>query len=115
MTTPVDSAQEPAKNAARQELILLYVLAAIQFTHILDFMIVMPLGPRLMEIFQITPSQFGIVVSTYTCSAGLFGLIAAWFLDRFDRKVALLWLYVGFGIGTLACALAPNFHFLVAA
>jgi predicted MFS family arabinose efflux permease len=100
---------------AGQERILLFVLAAIQFTHILDFMIVMPLGPRLMEIFRITPSQFGLIVSTYTFSAGLFGLVAAWFLDRFDRKRALLCMYVGFGIGTVACALAPNYHFLVAA
>jgi predicted MFS family arabinose efflux permease len=100
---------------AKQERILLYVLAAIQFTHILDFMIVMPLGPRLMEIFRITPAQFGLIVSTYTFSAGLFGLVAAWFIDRFDRKRALLWLYAGFGVGTLACALAPNYHFLVAA
>lgn len=94
---------------------LLYVLAAIQFTHILDFMIVMPLGPRLMEIFAITPSQFGLIVSTYTFSAGLMGLVAAWFLDRIDRKHALLWLYGGFALGTLACAVAPSFHFLVAA
>ncbi|MDB5050720.1 MAG: sugar transporter [Fibrobacteres bacterium] len=99
----------------RQENVLLYVLAAIQFTHILDFMIVMPLGPRLMEIFRITPAQFGLIVSTYTFSAGLFGLIAAWFLDRFDRKRALLCLYGGFGLGTLACAFAPNYHFLVVA
>lgn len=94
---------------------MLYVLAAIQFTHILDFMIVMPLGPRLMEIFKITPAQFGFIVSTYTFSAGLFGLVAAWFIDRFDRKRALLWLYAGFGLGTLLCAIAPNYYALVAA
>ncbi len=99
----------------RQEMILLYALSAMQFTHILDFMIVMPLGPRLMDIFKISPSQFGLIVSTYTFSAGFFGLVAAWFLDRFDRKQALLWLYGGFGLGTVACALAPTFHFLVAA
>lgn len=99
----------------RQERFLLWTLAAIQFTHILDFMIVMPLGPRFMEIFSITPAQFGIMVSTYTCSAGLFGLVAAWFIDRYDRKQALLWCYAGFGLGTLACALAPNFALLVAA
>ncbi len=96
-------------------MILLYMLAIMQFTHILDFMIVMPLGPRLMDIFKITPSQFGLIVSTYTFSAGGFGLVAAWFLDRFDRKKALMFLYAGFGIGTLACAFAPSFHFLVAA
>ena len=106
-----DSFPLPPEN----ERILLYVLAAIQFTHILDFMIVMPLGPRLMAIFSISPSQFGLVVSTYTFSAGLMGVVAAWFLDRFDRKKALLCLYGGFAAGTLACALAPSFPFLVAA
>ena len=100
---------------AREEKFLLYVLAAIQFTHILDFMIVMPLGPRFIEIFAITPAQFGFLVSTYTFSAGLFGLVAAWFLDRFDRKPALLWLYGGFALGTLLCAVAPNYYALVAA
>lgn len=100
---------------AKEEKFLLYVLAAIQFTHILDFMIVMPLGPRLMGIFAITPAQFGFIVSTYTFSAALFGLIAAWFLDRFDRKRALLWLYGGFAIGTLLCAVAPNYYAMVAA
>lgn len=99
----------------KEEKFLLYVLAAIQFTHILDFMIVMPLGPRLMGIFAITPAQFGFIVSTYTFSAGLFGLIAAWFLDRFDRKRALLWLYGGFAVGTFLCAVAPDYHLLVAA
>jgi predicted MFS family arabinose efflux permease len=100
---------------AKEEKFLLYVLAAIQFTHILDFMIVMPLGPRLMDIFAITPAQFGFIVSTYSFSAGLFGLVAAWFIDRFDRKRALLWLYGGFAIGTLLCALAPNYYAMVAA
>ena len=111
--TPVSTSQFPLPR--KQEMILLYALAAMQFTHILDFMIVMPLGPRLMEIFKITPSQFGLIVSTYTISAGAFGLVAAWFLDRFDRKQALLWLYAGFGLGTVACALSPSFPFLVAA
>ncbi len=87
----------------------------MQFTHILDFMIVMPLGPRLMEIFRITPSQFGVIVSAYTFSAGFFGLLAAGVLDRFDRKTALLTLYCGFGVATIACALAPSYHFLVLA
>lgn len=93
----------------------MWTLAAIQFTHILDFMIVMPLGPRFMEIFAITPGQFGFMVSIYTWSAGLCGLAAAGFIDRFDRKKALLCLYAGFALGTLACALAPNYAFLVAA
>jgi predicted MFS family arabinose efflux permease len=99
----------------REEKFLLYMLAAIQFTHIVDFMIIMPLGPRLIPLFRITPAQFGLIVSTYTFSAGLFGLVAAWFLDRFDRKAALLWLYGGFAVGTLCCGLAPNYPALVVA
>ena len=100
---------------AREEKRLLYVLSLIQFTNLVDFLIMMPLGPRLTEAFRITPAQFGVAVSTYTFSAGFFGLVAAWFMDRFDRKHALLCLYGGFGMGTLACGLAPTFNFLLAA
>ena len=75
------------KNSER---FVLVVLTAIQFTNILDFVIMMPLGPQLMRIFSISPQQFGFVVSAYTLSAGVSGFLAAFFLDRFDRKKALL-------------------------
>lgn len=94
---------------------LLSVLALVQFTHVLDFVIMMPLGIHLMRIFDITPSQFGLSVSAYTFSAGIFSLISAFFVDKFDRKKTLLTLYIGFIIGTLCCALAPSFHFLLLA
>ncbi|MDB6026809.1 MAG: sugar transporter [Verrucomicrobiales bacterium] len=99
----------------RQEKFLLFILAAIQFTTIVDFLIVLPLGPQYMRVFKISPAQFGLMVSAYAISAGIFGIIAGFFLDRFDRKRALLWLYSGFTLGTLCCALAPNYHLLVAA
>lgn len=88
---------------------LLFLLAAIQFTHITDFMIMMPLGPQLMRDLSITPAQFGSLVSAYTISAGLVGLAAAPFMDRFDRRQLLLWTYAGFILGTLACALSHSF------
>jgi predicted MFS family arabinose efflux permease len=88
---------------------LLLVLAAIQFTHITDFMIMMPLGPQLMRDLGISPAQFGSLVSAYTISAGLVGLAAAPFMDRFDRRKLLLWMYAGFTLGTLACALSHGF------
>ena len=69
-----------------KEKALLFTLAVIQFSHITDFMILMPLGPQLMEAFEISPSQFALLVSTYTFSAGLSGFIGAFFIDRFDRK-----------------------------
>ena len=97
------------------ERLLLFVLAAIQFTTIVDFVIIMPLGPQYMRVFEIGPSQFGKIVSSYAISAGISGIAAGFFLDRFDRKRALLTLYLGFAIGTLFCALAPTYHLLVVA
>lgn len=97
------------------ERFILVVLTAIQFTNILDFVIMMPLGPQLMRIFSISPQQFGFVVSAYTFSAGASGFAAAFFLDRFERKEALLTLYAGFAVGTFLCAVAPTYWFLVGA
>jgi predicted MFS family arabinose efflux permease len=94
---------------------LLLLLAAIQFTVIVDFLIIMPLGPQYMRVFSITPGQFGIIVSAYAISAGVSGMVSGLFLDRTDRRTALLWLYLGFTIGTLLCALAPNYPLLAAA
>ncbi|MFN3529666.1 MAG: MFS transporter [Bacteroidia bacterium] len=93
---------------------LLIVLAAIQFTNILDFMIMMPLGPQLMRIFDISPAQFSALVSAYTFSAGIVGFAAAFFIDRFERRSMLLMVYAGFILGTLACALSPGYTWLLA-
>jgi predicted MFS family arabinose efflux permease len=95
--------------------LLLLVLAAVQFTHVMDFMIIMPLGRRYQEAFGIGPSQFGYLVAAYGFSAGLAGLLAAQFIDRFDRKTGLLFLYAGFTVGTLLCAAAPNYPALLVA
>jgi predicted MFS family arabinose efflux permease len=91
------------------------VLAFLQFTIILDFMIMAPLGAMLMPALNITPSQFGWVVSVYAFSAGASGLLAAGFADRFDRKTLLLFFYCGFVLGTLLCGVAPTFWFLLMA
>jgi predicted MFS family arabinose efflux permease len=93
---------------------LLLVLAAIQFTNILDFMIMMPLGPQLMRIFDISPAKFSALVSAYTFSAGVVGFAAAFFIDRFERKSMLKWVYAGFVLGTFACALSPGYGWLLA-
>ncbi len=99
----------------KKEKILLFLLACINFTHIMDFMIMMPLGNYLMPLFNINPQQFSLIVSAYTFSAGIIGFSAAFFVDRFDRKKVLLLGYSGFIIGTFACAFAPNYEFLVIA
>jgi len=94
---------------------LLLLLAAVQFTHILDFMVMMPLGEQLMREFAIGPGKFSHLVAAYTLSAGTVGLLTAPFMDRFDRRKILLFAYAGFTFGTLACALSKNFESLLTA
>jgi predicted MFS family arabinose efflux permease len=96
-----------------KEKALLLTLAVIQFSHITDFMILMPLGPQLMKAFNILPSQFALLVSTYTFSAGISGFIGAFFIDRFDRKTAILTMASGFAIGTLACGFTETYYELL--
>jgi len=92
---------------------LLFILAAVQFCHIIDFMIIMPLGKTIMETFSISPGQFAWVVSAYAGAALTGNLISTAFIDRFDRRSALLFLFCGFTIGTLACAFAPSYILLL--
>lgn len=96
-----------------KEKIVLLLLAALNFTHILDFMIMMPLGNYLMPYFNISSQQFSMLVAAYTFSAGISGFLAAFFVDNFDRKKVLLFGYIGFLIGTLCCALSPTYTFLL--
>jgi predicted MFS family arabinose efflux permease len=91
------------------------ILSFLQFTIILDFMIMSPLGATIMPVLKISPSQFGVAVSVYAFAAGVSGLIAASFADKFDRKKLLLVFYAGFLAGTLLCGIAPTYHFLLAA
>src|SRR6185436_1473878 len=90
-------------------------LAVIQFTVILDFLIIIPLEHQYTRVFNIGPTQFGLLVAAYGISAGIAGIAAGFFLDRFDRKKAMLWLYLGFTVGTLFCAMATTYETLVAA
>ena len=99
----------------RREHWLLLTLASIQFTSVLDFMIMMPLGPQLTQLFDISAGQFGFLVSAYTFAAGLSGLLAATYIDRFGRKRMMLTLYPLFGIAALACSLAPTYGWLITA
>jgi predicted MFS family arabinose efflux permease len=99
----------------KRERWLLLTLASIQFTSVLDFMIMMPLGPQLTELFGISAGEFGFLVSAYTFAAGLSGLLAATYIDRFGRKRMMLTLYPLFGAAALACSIAPTFAWLMMA
>lgn len=105
----------PLSTLPPRERFLLWVLASVQFTHIVDFMVMMPLGPQFTRVFGLSDAQFGLLVSAYTLAAGASGLGASLFIDRFDRKRALLALYASFALATLACGLAPSYALLMAA
>ena len=94
---------------------VIFILAITQFTVILDFMVMSPMGDILMKSLSMSPSQFGIAVSAYAFSAGISGLLTAGFADKFDRKKLLLFFYIGFIIGTVLCGVVDTYELLVAA
>lgn len=99
----------------KKERTILVLLAALNFTHILDFMIMMPLGNYLIDYFGISTMQFSILVGAYSIAAFFSGLAIAMFTDKFDRKQSLLFAYIGFVLGTIACGFAPSYGLLLAA
>lgn len=111
--------QQPEKNIAEPfsayQLLVIALLALLQFTIVLDFMVLAPLGDFLMKSLSMSPKGFGLVVSSYAFSAGASGILAAGFADKFDRKKLLLFFYSGFIVGTLCCALATNYEMLLGA
>jgi predicted MFS family arabinose efflux permease len=113
LAAPIDDAPELERGFSRYQSFLVALLAFVQFTIILDFIIMSPLGAILMPALDITAAQFGVAVSAYAFSAGISGVLAAGFADKFDRKRLLLFFYVGFTAGTTLCALAPNYHVLL--
>lgn len=107
--------QPVASKFTTYQILVVFMLAATQFTVLLDFMVMSPLGDILMKSLKLRPQDFGIVVSAYAFSAGLSGLLTAGFADKFDRKRLLLFFYIGFIAGTVCCGLAHTYTQLVAA
>jgi predicted MFS family arabinose efflux permease len=99
----------------RYQVFIIAILSILQFTVILDFMVLSPLGAMLLPTLHITTAQFGLVVSAYAFSAGASGILAAGFADKYDRKQLLVFFYAGFLVGTVFCALAPTYEFLLVA
>lgn len=105
---------QPTSQSSHEKTILL-LLSSIQFAHVVDFMIMMPLGPQLMRLFSLSPSQFGHIVSAYGISSGIAGLVVAPFIDRYDRKLFLAVCLVGLFAGTLMCGFANSANMLIVA
>ena len=113
MTELIADQPPPDRGFTRYQSLLVALLAFVQFTVILDFTIMSPLGAIIMPALDISAGQFGVAVSAYAFSAGISGILSAGFADRFDRKRLLLFFYVGFTLGTALCALAPTYHVLL--
>jgi len=113
--TLCSQAKKRSTSMSKNERLIIALLAAINFTHILDFMIMMPLGNYLMPYFKISPQQFTFLVGAYTLTAGISGFAAAFFVNNYDRKKVLLYGYAGFLLGSIACGIAPTFELLLGA
>nr|URW68776.1 tetracycline resistance MFS efflux pump [uncultured bacterium] len=109
-TAVKQTAPLPAVSFTGYQKFVIVILALVQFTVVLDFMILSPLGDILMKTMGMTTGQFGSVVSAYAISAGISGFLTAGFADKFDRKKLLMFFYVGFIIGTLFCGIANSYH-----
>jgi len=105
----------PQAVLARNERAMLLILAGIQFCHVLDFMIMMPLGPFLISALDISTDEFALLVASYSFSAAAAGLLIAPVVDRFERKRFLLVIFLAFAVATLLCALSPGFITLLLA
>jgi predicted MFS family arabinose efflux permease len=115
MTADPSASRPTPPELTRAEWGLILVLVAVQFTHMVDFVIVMPLGDRLIRELQITEPQFGWIVSVYAWAAGIASLLASAVMDRFDRRKVLLVMYAGFTVSTLLCGLADSYPMMLVA
>jgi len=111
---PASATPIPGAFSSYQKFVVA-ILAFLQFTIVLDFMMLAPLGALVIPALKITPSQFGLVVSMYAFSAGVSGVLTAGFADRYDRKKLLLFFYSGFLVGTLLCGVASTYAMLLLA
>src|SRR5215208_2344674 len=93
--------------------LVIALLAVVQVTIVLDCMVMAPLGDLLMKSMHLKAVQFASAVSAYAFSAGISGLLAAGFADKYDRKKLLLFFYGGFILGTFLCGVASSHHLLL--
>ena len=110
--SPKNDTSVLSKTFTSYQKIIIFLLAILQFTIVLDFMILAPLGDILMKSMNMSTKQFGTVVSAYAISACISGIFAAGFADKFDRKKLLLFFYTGFILGTYFCAISYNYETL---
>jgi predicted MFS family arabinose efflux permease len=100
------------KNISERGIVAL--IASVQFVNVLDFMMVMPLGPDFARALHIPTSHLGFVGGSYTAAGAVAGISGSFFLDRFDRRKALFVSMLGLALATLLGGLAVNLETLLA-
>ncbi len=110
----VEKITSNSKFTPYQKIVIL-ILALTQFTVVLDFMVMSPLGDLLKKSMNLSPSQFSIVVASYAISAFASGILTAGFADKFDRKKLLMFFYIGFILGTYLCGMVETYPMLIGA
>src|SRR5262245_8191237 len=103
----------PASKITGGEFALLFILALLQFSHIVDFLIMLPLGPQLMRTLSISPQQFSFLLSAYSFGSAIFGIAGSFLIDKFDRKHVLLGLLTLFTLGLMICSYANDYYTLL--
>lgn len=103
----------PAQALDTKEKIIITILFFVQFTHMVDFVVMMPLGPKLVRSFALSPSQFSYVISSYAFAAAVMGIVSSFFVDNYDRKKVLIFFYTGFLLANVFCALSVNYFMLI--
>lgn len=115
LTATIDKEEVKQESFTRNEVFLLVVLSLMQFTFIVDYILMMPLGAEIMASFDISPKKFSYLISVYTCSAATSGFFVSFFIDRFERKKALIISYLGFSVGPILSTLSYDFDSLLIA
>ena len=111
-TQETQETQEITKFTSYQIFVII-ILALLQFTVVIDFSVISPLGDMLMKRLMINTEQLGLLVSCYAFGAGISGILVATFADKFDRKKILLFFYIGFLVSTFLCGLFHHYTLLL--
>jgi predicted MFS family arabinose efflux permease len=110
-----DFATQDESSTTLKDIALIFLLACIQFTFVIDYIIILPLGPEIMKSFQIRPDEYGLIISVYTLTAAIAGFFSSFIIDRFDRKQSLLFCLFYFLTGSILCFMANTYYFFMLA
>ena len=90
---------------------LIFLLISIQFTHIVDFMLIIPLGPLMIKVWSISVKEYGLIVTAYTVSAFASSILLVSVIDKFSRKNCLIVIYTFFILSLVVSLFSNNYQF----